>query len=400
MNKIKKQQNEIMKRIFAFFILFIMLLADLNAQGIMVDAKIVDAETHEALPNASVSIDSDKSFIANADGEFCIKADSADVLTMSYVGYKTVRVRAEKVGSVIRLSPYAIELSDVNVLPLKSIIGKITSRLNAEFAKNKKQESNFYYRQTTQSNGECNEYIEAVLNGYSEIALRRPSIVAGRYGALKGTDEKKYSSLKNFHNHSCVSPYASYKRKKEQVRYPIMPGSEKLYQTDYDILTDKANGNVIYRISFTPNPKVKVPIVKCVIYVDADSYKILKYEGEILHNYVFVATKKKQFPMQSSFSVTYTYNRGFMEVQSVASKMAYSCLGISVTGKSTLVNIGKKYYNGKKKLSSHSDLLSKISSAGYDAKFWNDNTVIKRTLMEEQVVRMFEKDNVFSNMTE
>lgn len=179
-----------------------------------------------------------------------------------------------------------------------------------------------------------------------------------------------------------------------------MPGSEKLYQTDYDILTDKANGNVIYRISFTPNPKVKVPIVKCVIYVDADSYKILKYEGEILHNYVFVATKKKQFPMQSSFSVTYTYNRGFMEVQSVASKMAYSCLGISVTGKSTLVNIGKKYYNGKKKLSSHSDLLSKISSAGYDAKFWNDNTVIKRTLMEEQVVRMFEKDNVFSNMTE
>lgn len=67
--KIKKQQNEIMKRIFAFFILCIMLLADLNAHGIVVDARIVDAETREALPNASVCIDGDKSFIANADGE-------------------------------------------------------------------------------------------------------------------------------------------------------------------------------------------------------------------------------------------------------------------------------------------------------------------------------------------
>lgn len=46
-----------------------MLLADLNAQGIVVDARIVDAETREALSNASVCIDGDKSFIANADGE-------------------------------------------------------------------------------------------------------------------------------------------------------------------------------------------------------------------------------------------------------------------------------------------------------------------------------------------
>lgn len=28
------------------------------------------------------------------------------------------------------------------------------------------------------------------------------------------------------------------------------------------------------------------------------------------------------------------------------------------------------------------------------------NTIIKRTPMEEQVVKMFEKDNVFSNMSE
>ncbi|MDE6689397.1 MAG: hypothetical protein K2J86_05895, partial [Prevotella sp.] len=79
---------------------------------------------------------------------------------------------------------------------------------------------------------------------------------------------------------------------------------------------------------------------------------------------------------------------------------AYSEEGISATISSTLVNVGKKYHNGKKKLGDFSDLKQKINSTGYDTQFWNDNTIIKRTPMEEQVVKMFEKDNVFSNITQ
>lgn len=89
-----------------------------------------------------------------------------------------------------------------------------------------------------------------------------------------------------------------------------------------------------------------------------------------------------------------------MEVQSVTTKGTYSQHGISVSINTTLANVGQKYYKGKKKLGDTSNLIQKINSTGYDAKFWNDNTIIKRTSIEEIVMRMFEKDNVFNNMTE
>ena len=371
----------------------------MNAQSIMVDARIVDAETHESLPNATICVDADRNYIANMEGDFCVEVEQQEVLTVSYVGYKPVHIKAENVKSVIMLSPYAVELNDVQVLPLKNILEKITSRIKTEIAIHKREESNFYYRQTTQNNGECCEYIEAILNGYSEVALRQPSVVTGRYGALKITDTKKYSYVGNYYDMSCLSPYAPHKPKKKSIILPMMPDSEKLYQVDYDILSDKANNNTIYKIAFSPRSKVKSAIIKGVIYVDADSYKILKYEGEVLNDNV-INVSNERFPLKQSFLVTYTYNRGFMEVQSVATKASYLQHDISVAVNSTLMNVGKKYHNGKKKLKWDSNLKNKISSAGYDSKFWKDNTIIKRTPMEEQVVRMFEKDNVFSNMTE
>ena len=388
-----------MKKMILSFILLGLFSISLFAQEVTIQAKVIDVETHRALPNATISVSPEKSTIANADGEFVIEAEPQEMLTISYVGYKPVSIKAERVGAVIQLSPYAIELSEVKVLPLKTILEKVVSALKAETDIYKKQESNFYYRQMTQNNGECSEYIEAFLNGFSEVALRQPSIINGRYGELKQTDTKKYSYVGNYLSGTCISPYTSKKIRKKWVIVPMMANSGNLYQVDYDILSDKAQDKVLYKIVFTPHAKVKAPIVRGVIYVDADTYRIQKYEGEIL-NYYIIDKQGKHYDMKESFSVTYTYRRGFTEVQSVSTKGAYSKKGISVNINSTLVNVGLKYYEGKKKLGASYILKNKISSVDYDAKFWNDNTIIKRTPMEEQVVKMFEKDNVFSNMTE
>ena len=386
-----------MKRLnIILFLVTLVTIAD--AQSVVVDARIVDAGTNEVLPNATIFVNHEKSTIANADGEFVIEAEPQEMLTISYVGYKSVKIKVEHVGSVIKLSPYVVELSEVKVLPLKTILEKVVSTLKNEMAIYKKQESNFYYRQTTHNNGECSEYIEAFLNGYSEVAPRQPSIITGRYGALKSTDTKTYSFVRNYYVVSCISPYRSKKERKWKTILPLMSNSENLYHMDYDILSDKAHEKVLYKIVFTPHADVKKPIVRGVIYVDADTYKILKYEGDILNGKII--SYKERLASDHSFSVTYTYQRGFMEVQSVISKGSYSDHGVLVNTNSTLVNVGRKYYKGKKKLSRDSNLRNKISSVDYDAKFWNDNTIIKRTPMEEEVVKMFEKDNVFSNMTD
>lgn len=386
------------KQIISFFLLGGSALF-LHAQNVAVSARVVDVETGEALPSATVVIDSEKSTITNTDGDFVIEAAPQEDLTVSYVGYKSFSMKVSNVGTVIKLTPYAVELDEVKVRPLKSILEKVTSRLKEETAEYKKQESNFYYRQTTLNDGECCEYVESFLNGYSEVALRQPSVITGRYGALKRTDNKRYSYVGNYYEISCISPYSPHKIDKKKIIVPLMLNSEEKYHIDYDILTDKSNGNVIYKIVFTPHSKVQVPIVKGVIYVDADSYKIPKFEGEFLHNYI-VSNKKERFDSSLSFSVAYTYHRGFMEINSVTTKSEYSQYGISVSINSTLVNVGQKYYKGKRKLGTFSNLKDKIFSAGYNAQFWKDNTVIKRTPLEEQVMKMFEKDNVFSNISE
>ena len=381
-------------------LLFLCLLPSyLLAQNIVINARVVDTETNEALPNATIFVNAEKNRITNIEGEFILEVSPMDMLTISYVGYKPVKIKAENVGPVIKLSPYIVELSEVKVLPLKTILERVVSSLKAETAIYKEQESNFYYRQTTQNNGECCEYIEALINGYSEVAVRQPSIITGRYGGLKNTDTKNYSFVGNYYDMSCISPYTSHKLSKKKLIIPLMADSKIKYNMDYEILCDKANENYIYRIVFTPCSNVKVPIVKGVIYVDADSYKILKYEGDFL-NYNIISKKGERFPLKHTFSVIYTYYHGFMEVQNVTTKGTYSQHGISVSINTTLANVGQKYYKGKKKLGDTSNLIQKINSTGYDAKFWNDNTIIKRTSIEEIVMRMFEKDNVFNNMTE
>ena len=72
----------------------LLLSASASAQRLHIDARIIDAKTGERLPFASVYISGQNSTISNAEGEFVIDADSADVLRISYVGYKTVHLRA------------------------------------------------------------------------------------------------------------------------------------------------------------------------------------------------------------------------------------------------------------------------------------------------------------------
>lgn len=391
-----------MKKNILSFLLFSIISSNLYAQGVTISAKVMDAETHETLPSASIYIDAENSTIANIDGEFSIEASSTDMLTVSYVGYQSAHIKVENVGTVIELSPYAVELSEVKVLPLKKILEKLRSNIEEELSLHKRQESNFFYRQTTTNDGECCEYIEAFFNGYSEIALRSVSLITGRYGALRNTEEKKYSRLGNYYDTSCISPYAR-KKQEKNILIPLMPDYEKLYDVDYDILKDKTSEGSIYRITFTPRPNVKKAIVKGTIYVDASSYKILKYEGDIVNQRVIYDNKNKDGnSLQISFSVTYTHHRDFTEVQSVSVKGSYSdkYIGTAVTLRSTMFNVGKKYFKGKKKLESQDNLRQKISSVDYEPYFWKNNVIVKRTPMEERVVEMFDKENIFSNIKE
>lgn len=90
------------------------------AQHITISGHILDANTHKALPQASITVEGrNVGVVSNEDGEFTIKVpQSAEYLQISYLGYKTHNLRiadAQNTNLRILLFPSSIVLRDVTV---------------------------------------------------------------------------------------------------------------------------------------------------------------------------------------------------------------------------------------------------------------------------------------------
>ncbi|WP_373783070.1 carboxypeptidase-like regulatory domain-containing protein, partial [Bacteroides heparinolyticus] len=87
-------------------------------QTLSIDAKIIDGETKQPLPYASIYITDSHGTISNQEGEFAIKALPTDRLRISYIGYETQTIKASEISDVILLKPQAIRLNEVVVKPI------------------------------------------------------------------------------------------------------------------------------------------------------------------------------------------------------------------------------------------------------------------------------------------
>ena len=150
-----------MTRKLKLILLLLLMAVSANAQHLHIDARTIDAKTGERLPFASVYISGQKSTISNAEGEFVIDADSSDVLRISYVGYKTVHLRAVDIGQEVLLSSEGEMLGEVVVLGTDYIIKKALARHQKEAKKYGKKKSNFFYRQVSKSNRQCTAFLES-----------------------------------------------------------------------------------------------------------------------------------------------------------------------------------------------------------------------------------------------
>ncbi|MBP6978561.1 MAG: DUF5686 family protein [Bacteroidales bacterium] len=110
-------------RFFTPFFLLIFSLAVYvpQAQPYRVEGKVVDAEKKEPLAFVNIIINEGKhGGVTDIDGKFSLSyPDPIRSLTFSYMGYKTqvYQVSAKTTGLLIRLQPFWIELSEVEIKP-------------------------------------------------------------------------------------------------------------------------------------------------------------------------------------------------------------------------------------------------------------------------------------------
>lgn len=101
----------------------LMLLVCVCMQAQVCTSRVVDSETGEPLPYASVYVvGRGGGTIANSEGVFTLAAATDDTLRLSFVGYEPLQVSVSQVGNEVRLAPVSTLMDEVTVLPMESIL--------------------------------------------------------------------------------------------------------------------------------------------------------------------------------------------------------------------------------------------------------------------------------------
>ena len=372
------------------------LVAQQSRQNRAIEAKIIDGSTKTPLPYATIYVSPNHGTISNGDGEFTINATPADVLRISYVGYESAVIQANNIPAVIELHPYSIQLSEVIVKPvnLNKLVQQVFDKYKKQIEEHKKQESAFFYRQTTRTNAEYNEIMETFFNAKSVMCLRDMHLVAGRYAKLEEDSIHKYITFTNFFQYSQLTPIRTNKLKKKETIVPLMSDFTKYYTLSYDVLSSK--DNTIYKIIFTLRSEEISFVLGGSLYVDSSTLDIIRVEVSTSMPVTIRNGGKVTTGAQSDLNVVINYKL-IEHVSIVETVNVYSEFKVDTTVyrfNSILYNMGDKIKNEDRK-SSKSNMLEAVAGMNYDPSFWKGKSIIKRTPLEASAVEMFEKENVF-----
>lgn len=378
-----------------------------HAQQARFEGTVLDAKSRQPLPFASVYVGPGVSTITNAEGAFALLCDSADVMRISYVGYKTVHVRASQLGSGVALQPQETLLSEVTVMPIGPLIDKIAKETLRAMRKHKKERRLFFYRQTAFVDSTCYEFAESFLAGCPVVTLREPRLLSGRYAGAKPDSANTYFFFGNFYTFSQVDVVATYKKPSplDDV-VPLFRNCERYYDISYEVTAD--GDDRLFVIHFVPKPEalLKNVVLDATLYVDEKTLHIRRIEGKTRF---WVALRRRinsfrydrrTVPTWTSYDVHLSDGQGYPEVQSVFVQDVHRMGKKVCTTRSILFNVGEPERLPKKgeTLDFGSELHKAIERRGYDADFWDKNEIVRRTPVEQQVLEMFERQRLFGVM--
>lgn len=373
------------------------------------EATVVDAQTREALPFASVYVSPKVSTISNTEGAFTLSCDSADVLRISFVGYKPLQIQAARLGRQIALQPLDHQLPEVTVtsFELKDFIRKTTKEARRQRRKYETRQARFFYRQTSFADSACFELMEAFLQAGSAVHLSHPFLLKGRFAGIQPDSLHRYSFYTNFFTISELPMLTQNDARGNNDPKPLTRNYRDFYDVDYSLM-GSGDGQLV-ALRFTPKPDITRPILDVTLYVDRQSHRLRKMEGSIRNvgivhrdyksQQVDTTTVLKTIVTRDTATFNLTVNmteeRGFVEVQSVYVDEQYERYGKKISTRSILFNVGSEETVKGMRMGYTGDLHKYIRRQGYDPEFWSRNEIVRRTPVEQEVMELFEQQNLF-----
>ncbi len=369
-------------------LLLLFLALSIHAQQAF-HARVVDAETGEAMPFVNVYRGEGRGCVSNAQGDFTIMADEKDSLRFSFVGYQTCKWRAGEMPQVVKMQPSALSVAGVTVLSDEAILTRTYHILKDDFKSHAKERRTYLNRITIRSGG-CEEMVEDFLTARSAVNVRNMSVLSGQYWTRMLTGEQVMSQLQhtNLHNLMEGGPMM---RKAPLEEFIIQPFPETFsssylkyyYATSCQTLqTD--GGSLMYLVDMTPKVDTWKNVLYGKLYIDAKTFRLLRFDGAVRGMKVNVSHHGKEDQVQPAtirLQVHYTYKRGFTEVEKASAQIQANGLSANMV----LADAEDVTVPSQKGVSVKENLLKAILAAGTNPDLQQNAQFLQWTEEERQI---------------
>ncbi|UOR03818.1 carboxypeptidase-like regulatory domain-containing protein [Hymenobacter aerilatus] len=376
------------------------------SQSIRLTGKVEDAQ-HQPVPYASVALpDGAAGTATNEVGEFSLTVPVLPQrLVVLSIGYaRTEVVAASAAPLTITLPPSTVQLPEVVVRNPQRVAEDLVQRAYAKLARHENDTyyGKAFYRQKTRTNGTYDELSDA----FYDVELTPQKIVGWELG------ESRYAAVAGpFHmkNFSTLMRLPTFTRhpKRGSMYLPLAADAAKRFTFALrEIQTE--NGRETAVIDFQPRPGLDKPAPAGTLYLDQQTAALRRQELRLRLGSMLTFSKGFQ-PLSDSLRLVsdfapvadsltrLTSTRGELAVTMqagnkppVQSALSAYLLLYQYTGRLP----GQSY--GRVKHST--DDLQTLQNRPYNARFWQENEIIRASPVEESVIRSFEGRRVFGRL--
>ncbi len=383
--------------------------------SVKLKGKVVNSKTGEIVPFCSVVINNTfEGTSSNEEGEFVIKLNKLpSTLIFSHVSFETTKITvSENQELLIKMTPLLNILEEVYIETKTKPITKdayATNLAKKAFEKLQRQIRNFkygkaLYRQKSKNGSVYSELAEIIFDTrYSLNGVENWEIIEGRYALKKETINNKNFTL-------FTRIIKSLQPDTEDLIFPLSQSIESFYNVIL-IKTIKSENGDIAQLRFSPKGN-QYPIFKSDVYIHKKNHDVLKIVSSVDDDRLDLVKFKENNIEKKNYHLD--YEMVFKENESLGMVLDYININqefdyfkdglfrnkVSAQSNFTLF----EYYpsNEKRRLGRQFDRSKsdweKLNEIGYNQEFWEENPIIKRTPIEDDIIDQFERDNAFESI--
>ena len=371
----------------------------------LIEGKIVDVETGQPVPFASIGIvGTSKGTSSNLNGQFTLSTSGSVSLKVTCVGYETKEINSITNVMLIQLKPSATQLNQIVIFDksvnAKKIVRKAFESVRKNYV-NKPFLQKFFYRHYCKDDSVYGRLIEAFVDVWKEKGYRSLQHKAGDEEQIRVTqirrslDNTKMAqghepiSIKNILQADVVGYQTS--QKSEHVSFYTDVSNLKTdlenYFFDFKGITTY-DGEDVYQINYTykkdsalttSGRHLVLTEINGSLYITTQTNAIVKTEEVKKYgaNHIRTSTYYRKYNDRY-----YPYHL----VRDGANPHAAHSFHIDLTSVEIQTNSFEKFVG-------HDQGQEELLKISYDSAFWNNNAILKTTPLELGIIRDLGKGN-------